>query len=149
MSGGQRRTIRMTSGVVKDKERLGIAIRMTSGIVKDKDRQGIAIWTKSRIAKDCYNHVRPYLFSLISLDLRPRCLVLYLLSLTHGLTAALPCTYIRYALDPVSFPGYLCFTYRLRAGPKPSFPFVYKLVDYYVVLYFNLTWFYLKPSRFS
>jgi hypothetical protein len=67
----------------------------------------------------------------------------------HGLTAALPCTYIRYALDPVSFPGYLCFTYRLRAGPKPSFPFIYKLVDYHVVLYFNLTWFYLKPSRFS
>jgi hypothetical protein len=42
MSGGQRITIRMTSGIVKDKERLGIAIWMTSGIVKDKDRQGMA-----------------------------------------------------------------------------------------------------------
>jgi hypothetical protein len=38
MSGGHRRTIQMMSGIVKDKERLGIAIRMTSGIVKDKDR---------------------------------------------------------------------------------------------------------------
>jgi hypothetical protein len=56
---------------------------------------------------------------------------------------------LRYALDPVSFLGYLCFTYRLRASPKPSFPFVYKLVDYHAVPYFNLTWFYLKPSRFS
>jgi hypothetical protein len=43
MSGGQRRTIRMTSRIVKDKERLGIAIWMMSRIVKDKDRQGIAI----------------------------------------------------------------------------------------------------------
>jgi hypothetical protein len=89
-------------------------------------------WTYGRVALyyTCYHRLVP-------------------LSLTHGLTAALPCTYIRYALDPVSFLRYLCFTYRLRAGPKPSFPFVYKLVDYHVVLYFNLTWFYLKPSRFS
>jgi hypothetical protein len=49
MSGGQRRTIQMTSRIVKDKERLGISIRMTSGIVKDKDGQGIAIRTKSGI----------------------------------------------------------------------------------------------------
>jgi hypothetical protein len=38
MSGGQRRTIQMTSGIVKDKERLGIAIRTKSGIAKDKER---------------------------------------------------------------------------------------------------------------
>jgi hypothetical protein len=38
MSGGQRRTIWMTSRIVKDKERLGIAIQMESGIAKDKER---------------------------------------------------------------------------------------------------------------
>jgi hypothetical protein len=39
MSRGQRITIRMMSGIVKDKERLGIAIWMTSRIVKDKDKE--------------------------------------------------------------------------------------------------------------
>jgi hypothetical protein len=42
MSGGRIRAIRMKSGIVKDKERLGIVIWMKSGIVKDKERQGIA-----------------------------------------------------------------------------------------------------------
>jgi hypothetical protein len=78
----------------------------------------------------CYLDSCPY---PCLMDLRLRCLVLYL----------------ALWLDLVSLLGYLCFTYRLWTGPKPSFPFVYKLIDYHVVLYFNLTWFYLKPSRFS
>jgi hypothetical protein len=38
MSGGQRRTIWMMSGIVKDKDRQGIAIRTKSRIAKDKER---------------------------------------------------------------------------------------------------------------
>jgi hypothetical protein len=38
MSGGQIRAIQMKSGIVKDKERLGIAIWTKSGIGKDKER---------------------------------------------------------------------------------------------------------------
>jgi hypothetical protein len=38
MNGGRIRAIQMKSGIVKDKERLGIAIQMKSGIVKDKER---------------------------------------------------------------------------------------------------------------
>jgi hypothetical protein len=38
MSGGWIRAIRMKSGIVKDKERLGIAIQMKSRIAKDKER---------------------------------------------------------------------------------------------------------------
>jgi hypothetical protein len=103
------------------------------------------------------------------------CAPLSFLLYLHGPTAALPCTILAIFdscpylwlmdfrlhclvlifssdfswLNFISFLGYLCFTYCLRAGPKPSFPFVYKLINYHVVLYFNLTWFYLKPSCFS
>jgi hypothetical protein len=45
-------------------------------------------------------------------------------------------------LNLISFLGHLCFAHCLRAGPKPSFSFIYNLVDYHVVPYFNLgfTW---------
>jgi hypothetical protein len=60
----------------------------------------------------CYNHVCPYLFSLISMDLRLRCLVLYLLSLTRALisdswTPGCVALYLYLALTPydsTSFP---------------------------------------------
>jgi hypothetical protein len=64
------------------------------------------------ISTHCYNHVRPYLFSLISMDLRLRCLVLYLLSLTCALisdswTSGCVALYLYLALTPydsASFP---------------------------------------------
>jgi hypothetical protein len=120
----------------------------------------------------------PVATSAVCLDetyLLQSCTPLSFLPYLRGPTAALPCTILTISdlcpylwlmdfrlhclvlifnsdsswLNFISFLGYLYFVYRLRAGPTPSFPFVYKLVDYHVVLYFNLTWFYLKPSCFS